>query len=111
MADFEADQVLAQMVGAAKDAVANDWAEIENHAQARLKDLANRAAKIIVMVKAGQIDTDEAEAYLDGIRLNARNAFLTFAQTTKHLLIKAWNAAMSVLRTAVEEAAGIAIPL
>lgn len=111
MADFEADQVLAQMVGAAKDAVANDWAEIKDHAHARLKDLANRAAKVVVMVKTKQIDIDEAEAFLDGIRLSARNAFLTFAQTAKHLLIKAWNAAMWVLRTAVEEAIGLAIPV
>lgn len=111
MADFQVDAVIADMLGAARDAVEGDWGAIEEHANARFADLANRTAKILLMAGSGAIDEEEAEAYLDGIRLNARNAFLTLGQATKNMLIKAWNAAMGVLRNAVEEAAGIAIPL
>lgn len=111
MADFDAGAVLSDMLNAAKGVVGNNWGAIEEHAKARFTDLTNRTAKILAFAATGAIDKEEAEAFLDGIRLNARNAFLTMSQALKNILIKAWNAAMDILRGAVEQAAGIAIPL
>ncbi len=111
MADFDVGAVLSDMLSAAKAAVDDGWGAIEDHAKARFNDLTNRTAKILAFAATGAIDTEEAEAFLDGIRLNARNAFLAMSQALKNILIKAWNAAMNVLRDAVEKAAGIAIPV
>lgn len=111
MTEFKVEEVVGNMIDAAKNAVDNGWGSIEDHAKARFRDLTNRTAKILAMHASKTIDTEESEAFLDGIRLNARNAFLTLSQALKNTLIKAWNAAMSVLRSAVESAAGIVIPL
>ena len=111
MADFDANQVVADMLGAARGVARDDWHNIQGFAQERFTRLINASKMVAVSLVAREIEADEAAAMIAGLQAAAREVFLTVRDVARNTLIKAWNAAVAVFHGALADAFGLVMPV
>jgi Asp-tRNA(Asn)/Glu-tRNA(Gln) amidotransferase B subunit len=97
------------MVAAAKDSLEKDWPKVKDYAQPELRRLAQSLIDITELVASDKVSGRQAQSLL---RIH-RNTSLTVLLTVEGIGIiaaeKAINAALKVVRDAVNAAAGLRI--
>ena len=103
---INAEQILGEMVGAVKGVVGDRWPAIQTLAEDELEDLANVLARIEARKLAGTISDIEAKALLKIHKNTVENVLSSIEGMGLIMAEMAVNAAMGVIRDAVNAAVG-----
>jgi hypothetical protein len=98
-----------QMLGAALPILKKDASDAESFAKTEFTKIAQTIVSIGEQVAAGQIDQQQASLLLDMQTSASRNVLLTLKGLALLAVQEAINAALSVVKTAVNTALGFAL--
>jgi hypothetical protein len=107
--DLDVAAVLEQMVAAAKGSLARDWPKAKAFARPELERLARSLADIARLVRAGEVNEQQARALLQIHRNTTQTVLLTIEGLGLIAVENAVNAALGAARDAVNAAAGLAL--
>jgi hypothetical protein len=108
MTNIDAEKLAADMLAAVKGKLSPHWNAVAPFAQSEMEKLAVTAAQIRVGQAAGSLTKEQAEILLS-MQANASQAVLTADETVGMIAAQdAINAAIDVLKTAVNKAIGFA---
>ncbi|RQU12387.1 hypothetical protein DF153_18575 [Burkholderia cenocepacia] len=102
-------KVLDDMIAAAKAAAGGDWPKLSTYAQHEFQTLAGVAAQIEAKKQAGAISEMDAEFIAGQYKAAAQGVVYAISGLAKIVIQNAWNAAMDVLRKALNSATGWAL--
>lgn len=106
---IDVEGIAGQMIGAVRDVVDDRWPTIQNLAADELRDLAQILARIEARKRTGIIGEAEATA-LFKVHKNATRVVLAGLQgMTLVLAEEAINAALNVIKTAINDAVGFVL--
>jgi hypothetical protein len=109
MSNIDVSALLTAMLNAAKGPLAAQWPAVRSILEDQLPDFVDIAAKINAGQKEGSISPADAKIFLDMEKTTLQGA-LTEVETVGLIAAQnAINAALSVLASAVNKAAGIAV--
>lgn len=106
MANIKVENILPDMIAAAKGELDNKWPLIKDYAEVELKKLSLTLALIEKLILAKKIDEGEASVMLEMQKNTARSFMLTMEGMSLIFVEAALNAALSVVRNAVNDALG-----
>ncbi|MBR8174863.1 hypothetical protein [Burkholderia ambifaria] len=98
--------VLNDMLAAAKKAAGNEWPTLSDYAQHEFQTLADIAARIKIRKDSGNLSEIDAEFMVGQYKAAAQSVLYAVQGMSKIVIQNAWNAAMDVLRTALNTATG-----
>lgn len=105
--DFDINELLAQMSGAIKDSVKEDWPEVKKAANTFLKSRKERLDLLISLRLMNQIEPEFFELRLKDEKKILESELHSLAIITKVVAQNAANAALAVLNKTVNAALGI----
>jgi hypothetical protein len=109
MAKIDADELLTKMLAAATEPFKTQWPTVKDFAESEFKKIAESIVFIEGQVLLGKMTPEEARLHLD-IQTNAsRTVFLTIEGLGILTVEAAINAALAVVREAVNTALGFAL--
>lgn len=106
MATIDLEDLLGRMIQAAADSLGDDWPRVRNTAETELRGLAEQAMDIEAAHAAGEIDQETAELYRELLKNRRETLEALFTGLGKLAAERAINAAIGVLRQAVNTAVG-----
>jgi hypothetical protein len=109
MAKLRTDTLVKQMLAAAAKVLKKDWPEARLYAELEFTKLAQTILMIETQYALGQLTKTEAKLLLDIQRNAARAVILTLEGLGALAVEKAINAALKVVRDAVNAAVGFAL--
>ena len=109
MANIDVDQVLSGMLGAAQGVFNDKWPSIKDFAEAEFEKLARTLAQIELLKVSNQIDEGEASVLFEMQKNTARAVMLALEGMSLLLVEGAINAALAVVKDAVNTALGFAL--
>jgi hypothetical protein len=101
--------ILEGMLAAAKKAAGKHWKDMSSYLEAEFKRAKDEAAAGALEVARGTKKPEQAKIELEAIEESLRDVRLAATVDVKAAAQDAINAALAVLRAAVNQAAGIAI--
>jgi hypothetical protein len=107
--NFDINEVIADMAGAIKGEVGDAWSEVQSVANQFLTKRKERLALLAELTITGDITIGQLELRLKHEQLLAEAEFHAIAVISKAIAQRAANAAMDVLKTAVQTAIGAAL--
>jgi len=102
--NFDINETLANMLGAIKGTVADNWPEVKSTANQFLQRKKERLELIAELRISGDLSQDKFESRLGDEKLIAEAELHAIAVISKAIAQKAANAAMDVLKKAVKGA-------
>jgi len=109
MANIDVDQVLSGMLGAAQGVFNEKWPSIKDFAEAEFEKLARTLAQIELLKLSDQINEGEASVLFEMQKNTARAVMLALEGMSLLLVEGAINAALAVVKDAVNTALGFAL--
>jgi len=109
MPTLDTGQVSKDMIGAATGVFNDKWPEIRDYAESEFRKLADSLAMVAEGVAAGKITRKAAKALINIHKNSAKTVMLTVEGMGLLLVEAAINAAMKVIKDAVNTAAGLVI--
>ena len=107
--DFDLEAVANGMLSAMSTSLGNSWDKVSDYAEGEAKKLAQSAADLARLRIAGKVSEEQAKLLL-GLQANAAKLVFLAIEGMGILAVEAAiNAALAVLREAVNRAAGIAV--
>lgn len=97
------DELLGDMLGAAKDVLSEKWPDIEDYAETELKGIAEGIALIEKLHISGSISDEQAKLLLDMKKNTAKIVLLSMEGLGLLAVEQAINAALDVVRETVNE--------
>lgn len=107
--EFDIDNVVSEMIAALTQSLGNSWAKVSDYAETESLKLAQSAADLAKLHLAGKIGVDQSKLMLTLQANTAKLVFLAIEGMGIIAVEEAINAALSILREAVNTAAGIVI--
>ena len=109
MATIDVNELLGDMLNAAKGVVGARWPEVRTFARMESKSFLQNMAEIERMKAAGEITREQAEILTRMHRRSMETVFTAIEGIGLALAEQAVNAALAVVRTAVNRAIGWAL--
>ena len=109
MAEINVQEILEQMLDAAKEVLENHWEEAKPFAQQELKSLAENLKLINQLKTQGKISEEQAKHYLEIHKSSVRIVLLTIEGLGILAVEATINAALDVIKSAVNTAIGWSI--
>ncbi len=109
MASIDVQQVFTSMIGAAKGVFDKKWPGIKDFAEAEFEKLARTLVQIETLKLSGQISEAEASVLFAMQKNTARAVMLALEGISLLLVEGAINAALAVVKDAVNTALGFAL--
>lgn len=106
---IDVDELLQQMLGAAKEVLAADWSDIKEHAETELKGIAEGIALIERLRLQGKITQKQAKSLIKMKKNTAQIVLLTLEGLGVIAVEKAINAALKVVKDTVNETMDFAL--
>jgi hypothetical protein len=106
MANINVSDVLAGMIAAAQGVFSNKWPKVKDFAEAEFEKLARTLVQIEALKVSGQITDGEASVLLEMQKNTARAVMLALEGMSLLLVEQAINAALAVVKDAVNRAVG-----
>ncbi len=103
---MNSEQVLQDMLTAAQAAAGKEWSKLKSYAESEFEILARVAARIEARKLAGTISEVNARFLMGQYENTVQTVLFTVEGLAKLLVEQALNAAIGVLRTAVNNATG-----
>jgi hypothetical protein len=109
MSEIDATAVVKSVVAAMEGQLKGHWQLARPYAEAEAKKMAETAQLIVRGIANGHINSQQAEILVD-MQANASQAVLTAIETIGMIAAQdAINAALGVLKAAINESSGLAI--
>jgi hypothetical protein len=109
MPNIDVSQVLTSMIAAAKGVLGGKWPKVRDFAEAEFEKLARTLAQIETLKVSKQITEAEASVLLEMQKNTARAVMLTLEGMSLLLVEQAINAALAVVKDAVNGAVGFSL--
>lgn len=109
MAEINVQQVLEQMLDAARGVIHNHWNEVKPFAEQEFKALAENLQLIGKLKLDGRINEEQAKLYIEIQKSSVRIVLLTVEGLGILAVEEAINAALNVVKTTVNTTIGWAI--
>lgn len=106
---LDLNQMTNDMIGAARGVLQNRWPDVRSYAESELKKLAHTIDDIGRMLLNREIDEDRARLLIQMQKNAARSVLLTVEGLGLLAAEAAINAALDVVRNAVNTAVGVAL--
>lgn len=109
MAGIDVQQILTGMLGAAQSVFGEKWPSVKDYAEAEFEKLARTLVQIELLKQRNQISEGEASVLFEMQKNTARAVMLTLEGMSLLLVEGAINAALGVVRDAVNTALGFVL--
>jgi hypothetical protein len=106
---LDAEALVAQMLAAAAKSLRKDWPKARTYAELEIRKLVATLLMIQALHAAGQLSAEEARLLLDMQKNATRSVLLTLRGLGIIAVEKAINAALKVVRQAINTALGFAL--
>ena len=111
MAELDVSKLATDMLGAAMKVLNQKWPEAAGYAESEFKKIAESIALIQRQCAAGKMTEEQARLHLELQRIASRNVLLTLEGLGLLTAEAAINAALQVVKVAVNTAIGIVLLL
>lgn len=109
MANIDVQKIVAGMVGAASGVFGKKWPVIKDFAEPEFEKLAKTFAQIEVLKLGGRINEAEASVLFEMQKNTARAVMITLEGMSLLLVEQAINAALAVVKDAINTALGFVL--
>jgi len=109
MPAIDTRQIGKNMIGAASGVFKDQWPDIQDYAESEFRKLADSLAMVVDGMAAGKITAKGAKALINIHKNSAKTVMLTVEGMGLLLVEAAINAAIKVVRDAINTAAGLVI--
>lgn len=109
MSDINIEELVKQMLGAAKNIFDEKWPEVKKFAESESKKFVSNMAEIALWKVSNEITEDEAKSLVNLHKRSMKMVFTALEGISLAMAEKAINAAIGVIRKAVNTAIGWAI--
>ncbi len=109
MANIDVQQILPEMITAAKGVLGKKWPVIKDYAEAELEKLARTLTQIEALKLSGQISDAEASVLFEMQKNTTRAVMLTLKGMSLLIVEGAINAALAAVKDTINTALGFAL--
>ena len=109
MSDINIEELVLQMLEAAKNVFDEKWPEVKNFAKSETKKFVSDMAEIALWKTNGEITEEEAVSLANLHKRSMKMVFTALEGISLAMAEKAINAAIDVIRKAINTAIGFAI--